>query len=138
MKLHEKYRFFSLYLVQKSPKIFLYEPKKLCKLQKKQHCLRCIREHFKFSIIKFLIFMTIWSFFLLFLNMLNNQDIAVSDFAWFCATFARNGRILRKYPKFASASWDGPTTKRGWKSWSVKRSMNCGSRRVAKRTLSDC
>jgi len=33
--MHEKYRFFYLYVVQKSPKIFLYEPKKLCKLQKK-------------------------------------------------------------------------------------------------------
>jgi len=35
MKMHEKYRFFSLYIVQKRPKIFLYEPKKLSKLQKK-------------------------------------------------------------------------------------------------------
>jgi len=33
--MHEKYRFFSLYVVQKSPKFFLYEPKKLRKLQKK-------------------------------------------------------------------------------------------------------
>jgi len=31
--------FFSLYVVQKSLKIFLYEPKKLCQLQKK-HCFQ--------------------------------------------------------------------------------------------------
>jgi len=33
-KMHEKYRFFPLYVVQKSTKFFLYEPKKICKLQK--------------------------------------------------------------------------------------------------------
>jgi len=32
--MHEKYRFFSLYVVQKCLKFFLYEPKNLCKLQK--------------------------------------------------------------------------------------------------------
>jgi len=33
--MHEKYRIFSLYVVQKSPKFFLQWPKKLCHWQKK-------------------------------------------------------------------------------------------------------
>jgi len=48
MKMHEKYRFFSLYVVQKSPKIFLQWPKKLCHWQKKNtDCTQRIHSYFR-------------------------------------------------------------------------------------------